>query len=394
MGLSVSAHVSSVAVREKTRVDHRVVQGGVESGLVRLRAAADRHLRKCLPPGAFGPGPDLVKPLSGDLFPEVVPGAFQIDEGNADPEGGPLAGAGGEFGEKSQVRSPERIGVPDDRSLRHPLQVGDTGHVLPLPGLVRRNVRTPETAVCQGFVKLCMKVHRVQGIPRSVAPAARGRGASHPTFERVVIDDPDKLFLGSAAHPPGEIHLDTGKRALGPGEPEDAAAGRGGALDPDVVIGQKDGVIPRGGGFRGLVVERTPAVQAAVLLPGDLFQRPGRGHDEEIAQVSVPANSAHLGHRKSFDGAHLIAVSGPVVPSGHGVGAYLDHPERGRRPRKRLSKAMGHPGDIRVRACPDERIDIPHGILAAGSESGGQEQARQDRSHSFHRSSDSLFTQR
>ena len=83
--------------------------------------------------------------------------------------------------------------------------------------------------------------------------------------------------------------------------------------------------------------------------------------DPEIPEVTIPAYSAHLGHRESLDSFHLIAVAGAVVTSRNSVGADLNHPERSSRTWKSLPKTMGYSGNIGVGAGADKRIDIIRG---------------------------------
>ena len=122
------------------------------------------------------------------------------------------------------------------------------------------------------------------------------------------------------------------------------------------VISQVRHVISGLGRLGILVVCGAPSGNAPVLFPGDCLHRSGRRHHKEVAQVTEPAHTAHLGEGEPFDCLVLIAVPACIVPSGNGVGAHLHHPVWSRRARECLAQAVVHAGIPYTGTGPDERV--------------------------------------
>jgi hypothetical protein len=83
MDLPVVPFVSAVHVVEDIRVDHCVIQSGVEISRLVRRAAGNLYLRKLLVPRGLCIGTNLVEIPTGKLGFEILAGTFDRDERTA-----------------------------------------------------------------------------------------------------------------------------------------------------------------------------------------------------------------------------------------------------------------------------------------------------------------------
>jgi len=170
----------------------------------------------------------------------------------------------------------------------------------------------------------------------------------------------------SAADSSSEVDLYARLVVFGKSEAKDAAVGRGGGFGEDVVIGQMGAVVACRSGFGGFVVMRAIAERGVVGLSRNSTQFAYSRHNEQVAQIAVPSDAAHLCESEALDGGVLVAVARPVVAAGDGVGADLRHAERSGRAGESFSKPVVGVGGSGVGAGADEGIDKIGGMLLAG----------------------------
>ena len=143
-----------------------------------------------------------------------------------------------------------------------------------------------------------------------------------------------------AAHATCQVDLYACLLALGEGEAQHTAVGKGCCLRLYIIVGEHHAVVAGRGLLRSLVVARAIAPVGIVHRARKGAQLPDGWHHQEIAQVAIPAYSAHLRKGKALDGGVLVAIPGTVVATRNGVGADLHHPERSRCPRERLPQSV------------------------------------------------------
>ena len=182
----------------------------------------------------------------------------------------------------------------------------------------------------------------------------------YPSCQCAVVDYLDILLHGCPSDSAGEIYLDTCGVRLRKCEPCYSAPRSGRRLGLDTVVGKLYAVISRVGRLACLVVVRPIAADTSVLFTGYRMKRPGSRHDQEVAEIAVPAYTAHLSQGKTLDSGVLMAVARSVVTSGNGVRTYLHHTERGGSSRKCLAQAVICAGTIHVGTRSYKRIDIRH----------------------------------
>src|ERR1700744_2217684 len=86
------------------------------------------------------------------------------------------------------------------------------------------------------------------------------------------------------------------------------------------------------------------------MSAGYHLQRARRSRRQQVAEVAIPANPAHLGEGKAFDILILIGISLTVIPSRDGIWTYLHHAE--------VSYGAGDGLTLAMVACPEERLDV------------------------------------
>src|SRR4030095_1036173 len=79
MHLPIMSTITSIDIIEDVRLDHRVIERGVEGGGLIIRPAGDFDFRQLFVPCRFCIGADFIEIPSGKLGLEILPRAFDGD---------------------------------------------------------------------------------------------------------------------------------------------------------------------------------------------------------------------------------------------------------------------------------------------------------------------------
>ena len=245
MNAIVAAHVASVHIGIDARVDHRVIEGGVEYGALVLGASLHVDATQLLVPAVAGLATHELKVVSLHLGFEVTACAVQIDKRDAHAQLHLLVGFRGKFGEETDVPALAGALAAQDVGLGDALQIILLHHVLVLAADALGQLGTPEAVCLHRTAQLGMEEYGVRGFPVTVTPSAAVGRAAHPSLQGVVVQDGGLLFGGRAAHTPCQVNLYARQRMLGEGHAQDAAVGRGRCLYADAVVGEHGRVVAR-----------------------------------------------------------------------------------------------------------------------------------------------------
>ena len=359
MDVPVEPPVAPVHVHVGHRREHRVVCGGIEVPLLLPRAVHDDR-RERLGPRALRRRAHGVEVPPGRLGPEIPQRAVDPDRRDRHLH---LDGS-----------ARRRIEV----EVRLQLPAAHVGVVLvarPLPAepLVDLRRLVDDAVGGEGRGELDGEVHRAvrRPAPRLAVPGDRRLvldaqlRPEHLTV--VVVDAADEI----------EDHVRGSATLERVAVQADARGGR--ELGLHGVVLEEDRVRARLG--RLVVVREAGAVARVriVLRAGVEHQRPGRRHQQHVAEVRVPrAAEVRVGEAENGRVAVLVArrpAEAALERGGVGLGTELDHPPRDRR------AGIGVP----LAARPDERVDVVDGRLGcAGSALPRRSHGRQPRPHPDH----------
>ena len=128
----IAAYVAAVAVGIGARINHCVIECGVEHRTVVSRSALDTDARESLVPAVGGTSACLVETETGNLGIEIAARSFHIDERQAHLDIYLLALFSGELGEKTYVSAAHGDGIAHDTGGSHTLEIGPAHHVVAL----------------------------------------------------------------------------------------------------------------------------------------------------------------------------------------------------------------------------------------------------------------------
>ena len=101
------------------------------------------------------------------------------------------------------------------------------------------------------------------------------------------------------------------------------------------------------------------------LVTGRRVQTAYGGCHQEVAELSIPADAAHVDEAEAFDGRVVPRITGAVVASGLRVGTELYQSERGSGAGKGFSQSVCALAGLGGSGGPDDGVDVVHNVLVS-----------------------------
>lgn len=354
--LSVAADILAVGVGHVARVDHRVVEGGVEDGLVAV-GPGDFHPAEGVAPRRTVGFVDGVEVPVGNVVFQVAAGPFGAHERDAGLEQHLFAGAGRKLAEETDVAADGTFVAPFHGCMGYGVAVGAVAEGLE-PHLFHGQGGAPGAALGDRPTELAVEVDGVVDVSVAVAPSAVAGRAADPPLNGGVVHHADELFGGRTADAAGQVEADARGVALGEGHPDHPGAAGRGQFDADVIVVERHGIVTGAGLLRVVRVGRAVAAAWHLFVADVGVERSDAGGHQQVAEVAVPADAAHVDEAETFDGGVVPRIAGAVVAAGAGVGAELHQSERGGRAGECFAQTVAAPAGFGRGRGSDHRVDV------------------------------------
>lgn len=196
-----------------------------------------------------------------------------------------------------------------------------------------------------------------------ISPTATIGGTFHPTFNGIIVHHFYILFGRSTSDTACQIYLYAGNLRLRIGKTHHSRTGSRCQFHLNTIIIQHHRITVH---FCHLTVMRVTGTVTAFGILFRTFERMqfSRGrHNQEITQIAIPTDAAHVGEAESFDGRMMPGIPGAVISSGLCIGTQLHQAERSAHTGKCFSQSVIGASHFIGGCSTDNRIDIICGRL-------------------------------
>ena len=203
MRFSVRAHILTIHIRVNPRIDHRMIQGGIEDHLLLIRSTADIHLSQSRIPQRAGTRTYRVKIPILDLRFQVLFRTLQAYKGNTGLEKNLLIRFGLKLRKEPEVLTLICLWSLRNLCVRCQCLESRALHEFPMPILPSRDIHAPYTIIFQRFGELRIKIHGIPGRTLTIPPASAFRRTFHSSGDRMVFYHLNRLIRRSTSYTTG-----------------------------------------------------------------------------------------------------------------------------------------------------------------------------------------------
>ena len=251
-----------------------------------------------------------------------------------------------------------RSHVRDDPGIPHYFLITFALYISTFARPVIRYIGRPYAMRPERSRELGIKINGIISFTVAIPPTAAFGRTFHLSADRMIVNHFNSLPSGSSPHPSRQVYLDTRFFTFRECKTQHSTMRKCRCLRFYLIIRQHHSVITGRSFFRRLVVPGPISLIRIVRCSRKCMQFPYRGHNQQVSQIAIPANPAHLCKSKTFDRSMFVTITGTIIPSGNRIGTDLYHTERCRCPGKSLPQTLIRTSCIHTGGCPDKRVYI------------------------------------